>query len=265
MMSALSRAENVTTNILSDQKSRISYAIGVTVGSRWKEQGIDVNYEPLMRGLEDGEAGKPKLMTEQEIHDTLAQYQQELMAEQQKKRQEEAEKDKAEGEVFLAKNKTEPGVITLPDGLQYKIIREGDGPKPSAEDTVTVNYTAKLVDGTEYDSSEKTDPAQFPADHVIHGWTEALTNMPVGSKWQLFIPPDLAYGAYGRPPRVPPNATLIFDVELLSIEPPKSPTPLTSDIIKVPSAEEMKKGAKIEVIKPDEVQKMEQQQTNHAP
>jgi FKBP-type peptidyl-prolyl cis-trans isomerase FklB len=258
-------ANTSATNALSDEKSRISYAIGVSVGTRWKEQGIDIDYDSLVLGLKDGEANGPQLMSEQEVRETLTKFSQQLMAEQQKKREEEADKNKAAGEAFLAKNKTQPGVMTLPDGLQYKIITEGDGPKPSADDTVTVNYTGKLIDGTEFDSSEKTGhPAQFRVGGVIHGWTEALTNMPVGSKWELFIPSDLAYGTYGRPPRIEPNATLIFDVDLLSLEHPKPPAPLTSDIIKVPSAAEMKNGAKIEVIKPEDVQKMQQQQTNHS-
>ncbi|MGA2030552.1 MAG: FKBP-type peptidyl-prolyl cis-trans isomerase [Verrucomicrobiota bacterium] len=247
------------TNALSDDKSRISYAIGVTVGSRWKEQGIDVNYDSLVLGLKDGQNGRPELMTDQEIHDTLNKFQQQLMAEQQKKRQEMAEKNKAEGDAFLANNKTQPGVVVLPDGLQYKIITPGTGPIPSADDTVTVNYRGTTIDGTEFDSSAKAGhPAQFRVGGVIHGWTEALTNMPVGSKWQLFIPSDLAYGQFGRPPRIEPNATLIFDIELLSLEHPKPPQPLTSDIIKVPSSEEMKNGAKIEVIKPDDAAKAQQ-------
>jgi FKBP-type peptidyl-prolyl cis-trans isomerase FklB len=252
------------TNALSDEKSRISYAIGVSVGTRWKEQGIDIDYDSLVLGLKDGEANGPQLMSEQEVRETLTKFSQQLMAEQQKKHEEEAAKNKTEGEAFLAKNKTQPGVMTLPDGLQYKIITEGDGPKPSANDTVTVNYTGKLIDGTEFHNSEKTGhPDQFRVGGVIHGWTEALTNMPVGSKWELFVPSDLAYGTYGHP-GIQPNETLIFDVDLLSLEHPKPPAPLTSDIIKVPSAAEMKNGAKIEVIKPDEVQKMEQQQTNHS-
>jgi FKBP-type peptidyl-prolyl cis-trans isomerase len=251
------------TNTLSDEKSRVSYAIGVTLGSRWKDQGIDVNYDSLVRGLEDAQGGGVKLMTDQEMHDTLSRFQQQLMAEQQKKRQEAGEKNKQEGDAFLAKNKTQPGIVTLPDGLQYKIITQGTGPTPSADDTVTVNYRGTAIDGTEFDSSAKAGhPAQFRAGGVIHGWSEALTNMPVGSKWQLFIPPDLAYGQYGRPPRIEPNATLIFDIELLSLEHPKPPQPLTSDIIKVPSSEEMKNGAKIEVIKPEDAEKM--QETNHS-
>jgi FKBP-type peptidyl-prolyl cis-trans isomerase len=181
--------------------------------------------------------------------------------------EEQAVKNKAEGEAFLATNKDNPGVVALPDGLQYKVITGGTGAVPTVADTVTVNYSGKLLDGTEFDSSYKRgQPASFPVTGVIHGWTEALTQMKAGSKWQLFIPPDLAYGPQGRP-GIPPNAVLIFEVELLSTQTPPSATPappsappLTSDIIKVPSADEMKKGAKIEVIKPEDAQQMQKPQ-----
>ncbi|MCC6820919.1 MAG: FKBP-type peptidyl-prolyl cis-trans isomerase, partial [Verrucomicrobia subdivision 3 bacterium] len=163
---------------------------------------------------------------------------------------------------FLAENKAKPGIVTLPSGLQYKVVTEGAGEMPKAEDTVSVNYRGTFVDGTEFDSSAKTGkPATFRVGGVIKGWTEALTHMKTGAKWELFIPYDLAYGEMCRPPGIPPAATLLFDVELLSIQPPAPPAPpaapLTSDIIKVPSLEEMKKGAKIETIKADEVDKLQ--------
>jgi FKBP-type peptidyl-prolyl cis-trans isomerase len=196
------------------------------------------------------------------MHETLVNFQKEFAAKQQKRRAELAEKDKQEGEAFLAANKEKPGVQTLPDGLQYLVITNGTGPVPGPNDTVTVNYRGTLINGTEFDSSYKRgQPAQFPVGGVIHGWTEALEKMPVGSKWKLFIPAGLAYGEQGNR-GIPPNSTLIFEVELLDAKspaPPKAAAPLTSDIIKVPSAEEMKKGAKIEVIKSDEAAKAEQQ------
>jgi FKBP-type peptidyl-prolyl cis-trans isomerase len=244
------------TNLLSDQKSRTSYAIGMMTGHNWEMQGLDTNVldvDIYAQGLKDSQSGGATLMTQQEMQQTLAAFQQQFRAIQMKKRTELADKDKAEGEAFLAANKTKPGVQTLPYGLQYLVITNGSGPLPAPGDTVTVNYTGTLVDGTEFDSSYKRGrPAEFPVGGVIKGWTEALEKMPVGSKWKLFIPSDLAYGEQGQR-GIPPNSVLIFDVELLATKAPPAPAapaaPLTSDIIKVPSAAEMKKGAKIEVIK----------------
>ncbi|MGH7991270.1 MAG: FKBP-type peptidyl-prolyl cis-trans isomerase, partial [Limisphaerales bacterium] len=253
------------TNILNDAQSRDSYAIGMTIGQNWKQEGIDLNDEIFIRGLKDAQAGTNTLMTDTEMRDTLNEFRQSLMAKQQKMRAELGVKNKAEGEAFLATNKNNPGVITLPDGLQYKVLTEGTGKTPVPNDIVTVNYRGTFIDGKEFDSSYKRGkPAQFQADHVIRGWTEALTKMKTGSKWELFIPSDLAYGEQGGR-SIPPNATLIFEVELLGVKsapPAAPPAPLTSDIIKVPSAAEMKNGAKIEVIKPADAQKLENQQTN---
>jgi FKBP-type peptidyl-prolyl cis-trans isomerase len=260
------------TNVLSDEKSRSSYAIGMMFGSRWEQQGIDVDDNWLLRGLKDAQAGGPTLMTEQEMGSTLTQLQKDINAKQEKKRQEMAEKNKRDGEAFLAENKTKPGVITLPDGLQYKVITNGSGSTPAMNDTVTVNYRGTFIDGKEFDSSAKNgQPAQLTVGGVIHGWTEALLQMKAGSKWQLFVPSELAYGERGRRPGIPPNTVLIFEVELIAIEHPSPPAPavstgapLTSDIIKVPSAEEMKKGAKIEVIKPEDAAKLQQSQSQPA-
>jgi FKBP-type peptidyl-prolyl cis-trans isomerase len=244
------------TNILSDDKSRVSYAIGMMLGHGWKQRGIDVDYNWVLRGLQDAQSGGPSLMAEKEIQDTLAKFQQDLAAKQEKMHREIAEKNKQAGETFLAQNKAAKGVVTLPDGLQYTIIAEGAGASPGTSDTVAVKYRGTLVDGTEFDRSDK---AEFQVGRVIHGWTEALTHMRVGSQWRLFIPPELAYGQSGRPPRIEPNSVLIFDVELLAIKQPEPQAPLTSDIIKVPSTEEMKNGAKIEVIKPQDLEKAQQQ------
>ena len=254
------------TNVFSDEKSRNSYAIGMMFGSRWKQQEIDVDYEWLVRGMKDAQAGGPTLMTEQEMGSTLNQFQKEIDAKQEKKRQEMAEKNKKDGEAFLAENKTKPGVVTLPDGLQYIIITNGSGATPIMNDTVTVNYRGTFIDGKEFDSSAKAGhPAQFTVGNVIRGWTEALMQMKAGSKWQLFMPSELAYGERGRP-GIQPNTVLIFEMELVSAEHPSPAAasgpaaPLTSDIIKVPSQEEMKKGAKIEVIKPEDAAKLQQSQ-----
>ena len=244
---------------LADEKSRVSYAIGMMLGNNWKQQGLDIDPEIAAKAIKAVQSGGDTLLTTEQAQETLSSFQKEFRVKQQAKQAEAGVKNKAEGEAFLAKNKSQTGVTTLPDGLQYSVITAGAGPIPAASDIVSVNYRGTLIDGTEFDSSYKRgQPAQFPVGGVIHGWTEALQKMPTGSKWKLFIPAELAYGESGRP-GIPPNSTLIFEVELLSIQapppPPQPAAPLTSDIIKVPSAEEMKKGAKIEVIKPEEAAK----------
>jgi len=252
---------NVTNNALPDEKARVSYAIGLNIGHNFKQQDLDVNPDLVGRAIKDVLAGSPELMTETEAKDTLTAFQKEFRAKQQARMAQLAIKSKADGEAFLATNKNQPGVITLADGLQYLVLTNGSGAMPAATDKVTVNYRGTLLDGTEFDSSYKRgQPASFPVGGVIPGWTEALQKMSVGSKWKLFIPAGLAYGEKGQR-GIPPNSVLIFEVELISIA-PATPVPaaapaqpLTSDIIKVPSAEEMKKGAKIEVIKPEDAAK----------
>jgi FKBP-type peptidyl-prolyl cis-trans isomerase FklB len=250
------------TNVLGDEKVRVSYAIGMMMGHNFQAQGVEVNADMLVRGLKDMQSGGATLLTPQEMHDTLTDFQKSIAANQRKMHEEAAAKSKADGEAFLAQNKTKPGIVALPDGLQYKIITTGNGANPLLNDVVTVNYRGMLIDGTEFDSSAKAGhPAQFAVNSVIPGWTEALKNMKVGSKWEIFVPAELAYGERGRP-GIPPNAVLIFEVELLAAEHSKPSEPLTSDIIKVPSLDEMKKGAKIEVIKPEDVEKAQAAQTN---
>lgn len=259
------------TNVLATENARVSYAIGMMNGSQWKAQDLGFDPDVYMRGLKDGLSGGPTLLTQEQAQQAIAAFRREFMMKQQQKQKEMAVKDKAIGEAFMTTNKLVPGVktlsVTLPTGqtseMQYLVISNGSGPTPSASDTVSVNYEGKLLDGTVFDSSYKRgQPAKFPLNNVIKGWTEALKMMPVGSKWRLFIPPDLAYGENGRP-GIPPNSVLVFDVELLSIEvtppPPAPAAPLTSDIIKVPSAEELKKGAKIETIKQEDIPKYTQQ------
>jgi FKBP-type peptidyl-prolyl cis-trans isomerase FklB len=260
------------TNQLTDEKARVSYAIGMMTGHQWKTSDLDFNPDLYVKGIKDALTGGATEMTPEQAQQTIETFKKEFSAKQQQKRMEQVTKNKAEGEAFLTTNKLAPGVkpmsVTLPTGqtseMQYLVITNGSGPVPTASDKVSVNYRGTLLDGTEFDSSYKRgQPATFGVTQVIKGWTEALEKMPVGSKWKLFIPADLAYGEQGRP-GIPPNSVLIFEVELLAIEapqpPPAPPAPLTSDIIKVPSAEELKKGAKIEVIKPEEVQKMQGQQ-----
>jgi FKBP-type peptidyl-prolyl cis-trans isomerase FklB len=249
------------TNILSDEKARVSYAIGMMLGHNWQQQGLEVDPDIAARAIKDVQSSNTTLLSQTEMQETLTAFQQTFKIKQQKIMAEKTVKNKAEGEAFLATNKNNPGVITLPDGLQYTALTEGTGSPPSASDTVTVNYRGTLLDGTEFDSSYKRgQPASFPVNGVIRGWTEALQLMKTGSKWKLFIPADLAYGESGQR-GIPPNSVLIFEVELLSVHsapPPPAPAqPLTSDIIKVPSAEEMKKGAKIETLKAEDVQRMQ--------
>jgi len=240
---------------LKDQKQKVSYAIGVNLGKSWKNQELDVDLDLLNRGVKDAMAGSKTLLTDDEMRQVFQEFSKEMRARMEAKRKEQSEKNLKAGEEFLAENKKKDGVVALPSGLQYKVLKEGSGEKPKASDSVKVNYRGTLVDGTEFDSNtQKGQPIAFNVSRVVKGWTEALQLMPVGSKWQLVIPPGLAYGEGGYGPKIGPNATLVFDIELVSIEPPPPPAaPVTSDIIKVPSADEMKKGAKIEVIKKEDV------------
>ena len=251
------------TNILSDEKSRVSYAIGMMLGHNWEQQGLEIDPDVAAHAIKDVQAGGTTLLSQAEMQETLTAFQQTFKIKQQKMQAEKALKSKAEGETFLATNKNKSGVITLPDGLQYTVLAQGAGASPSASDVVSVNYRGTLLDGTEFDSSYKRgQPASFPVNGVIRGWTEALQLMSPGSKWKLFIPAELAYSESGQR-GIPPNSVLIFEVELLSVQPAPPPAappqPLTSDIIKVPSAEEMKKGAKIETLKPEDVQRLQAQ------
>ncbi|PYT77351.1 MAG: hypothetical protein DMG40_23815 [Acidobacteria bacterium] len=209
---------------LTTDKDKISYAIGMNVGKAMKKDGVDVDTTILLHGLKDALAGSQQLLTDQEAQAVLSTLQTELRKKLEQQQQQLAETNKKEGDEFLAANKAKEGVVTLPSGLEYKILQEGTGPKPTAADTVTVNYRGTLLNGTEFDSSYKRgQPANFPVSQIIKGWTEALELMPVGSKWQLFIPPDLAYGLRGANPTIGPNSTLIFEVELLSIQPKAAP------------------------------------------
>jgi FKBP-type peptidyl-prolyl cis-trans isomerase FklB len=203
---------------LKTQKDKVSYAIGLDIGTGLKKNEVDVDPDLIAKAIKDVMAGKKPLMTEEEVKTTMTAFQKDLQTKQQERMKSQSEKNKKEGEDFLAKNKTKEGVKTLSSGLQYKIITEGKGKSPKATDTVTVQYRGTLIDGTEFDSSYKRgQPATFPINGVIKGWTEALQLMKEGSKWQLFIPSDLAYGEKGGGP-IGPNAVLIFEVELVSIK-----------------------------------------------
>lgn len=200
---------------LTTPKEKHSYALGVNIGTGLGKQGLDVDPALVAKGLQDALSDKKTLLTQQEVQAQIA----ELQAEMQKKQVALAESNKKAGDAFLAANKAKEGVVALPSGLQYKVIKAGEGKKPTAEDTVVCHYRGTLIDGTEFDSSySRNEPLTIPVNRIIKGWSEALQLMPVGSKWQLFIPSDLAYGERGTPGPIGPNAVLIFEVELLLIK-----------------------------------------------
>ena len=228
---------------LKDQRDKVSYALGMSLGSNLHRQAIDVDANIVAQALKDALGGGKLLLTEEEMRTALTQLQNDMRAKQEEKRKQLTEGNKKEGEAFLEANKTKEGVVALPSGLQYKIITASTGPKPTAADTVVCNYKGTLINGTEFDSSYKRgEPATFPVSGVIKGWTEALQLMPVGSKWQLFIPSGMAYADRGAGPDIGPNATLIFEVELISIKPkdeapkeaPKAPEPKPKETPKAP-------------------------------
>lgn len=201
-------------------KDKVSYSIGLNIGQDFKRQDMDIDADLLARGIKDAVSGAQPLLTEQQIRETIEAYQKEMVAKQETKMKEMASKNQKEGEAFLAENAKKPGVTTTPSGLQYKVLKEGTGPQPKPGDTVKVHYEGKLVDGTVFDSSLKRgEPAVFPVQGVIPGWTEALQMMKEGAKWQIVIPAKLAYGERGAGPVIGPNATLIFEVELLKVNP----------------------------------------------
>jgi FKBP-type peptidyl-prolyl cis-trans isomerase len=220
------------------EKEKQSYAIGLNIGTNvskgMTKDGLVIDPSVMARGFKDGMTGAKAAMTDDEVKATLTALTATMKKKQEVEHKEQEEKlqaagaaNKTEGEEFLAANKAKDGVVTLPSGLQYKILTEGSGPKPTATDTIICNYKGTLINGTEFDSSAKHGgPATIPVGQVIKGWTEALQLMPVGSKWQLVVPSDLAYGARTAGQDIGPNSTLIFEVELLSIQ-PKAATPVT--------------------------------------
>jgi FKBP-type peptidyl-prolyl cis-trans isomerase len=208
---------------LTTRKDKFSYALGMSIGTglgaNLKSQSVEVDWNLVAQGLKDSTGGGKTRLSADEGKAVLTEVQNEVRKQQQEKMQQLAAANKAEGEAFLTANKAKEGVVTLPSGLQYKIVTPGTGPKPAATDSVVCNYKGTLINGTEFDSSYKRgQPATFGVGQVIKGWTEALQLMPVGSKWQLFVPSDLAYGERGAGASIGPNATLIFEVELLSIQ-----------------------------------------------
>jgi FKBP-type peptidyl-prolyl cis-trans isomerase FklB len=206
---------------LKDLKDKVSYSVGLSVGSNFKKQGQDLNPDALLAGLKDALSGKPPALSDKEMQETMEAWNKQM----EDKQKAAGEKNATDGVKFLAENKSKSGVKTTASGLQYKVIKEGTGAQPKATDTVTVNYRGTLINGTEFDSSYKRgQPATFPVSGVIKGWTEALQLMKTGSKYQLFIPSSLAYGQRTISADITPNSTLIFEVELLDIKPAEGST-----------------------------------------
>ncbi len=245
----------------SKAQSKYSYGIGFELGKSWKERGVrveDMDFQSLIQGIQDSLSGSSRLLPQKETRAAMNEFRTVISKRAQAQKKKAAKINKAKAKQFLKKNRSKEGVKTLSSGLQYKVLKKGDGETPKRWDKVKVHYRGKLLDGTVFDSSyERGKPSTFAANRVVKGWTQALTRMSVGGKWRLFIPPELGYGETGKPPRIGPNQALIFDVELLGVN---RQEPVTSDIIKVPSKEELEKGAKVEVIKKDEVEKQKKEQ-----
>ncbi|HEX4545699.1 MAG TPA: FKBP-type peptidyl-prolyl cis-trans isomerase [Candidatus Acidoferrum sp.] len=213
------RPATQTPLTLKTEKDKVSYALGMNLGTNLHKQTVEVDPAIILRGLKDGLADGKTLLTQEEAQAALTQLQTRVRSKQQEVMKQAGETNKKEGEEFLTANKAKEGVVALPSGLEYRILNEGTGPKPTAADSVSCNYRGTLINGKEFDSSYKRgQPATFPVNGVIKGWTEALQLMPVGSKWQLFIPSELAYGDRGAGADIGPGSALIFEVELLSIQ-----------------------------------------------
>ncbi|WP_205503176.1 FKBP-type peptidyl-prolyl cis-trans isomerase [Rufibacter psychrotolerans] len=203
---------------LKDLSQRISYIIGRDMAANFQKQGIDIEPEALLFGLQEAIAGNPSKLSQDEVQSAMMQLQLQMQEKQQATAGAAGEQNKKEGEAFLAENKGKEGVNTLPSGLQYQVLESGSGKTPTKSSHVTTHYHGTLINGTVFDSSyERGEPATFPVNGVISGWTEALQLMKEGDKWRLFIPSNLAYGARGAGADIGPNATLIFDVELLKV------------------------------------------------
>ncbi len=204
------------------EKDKISYSLGVNFATSLKREDIPVNPDIILKAMNDVMQDKELSMTDEEMHTVIQDLQKKQREKQMAKQKAESDKNATEGDKFREENAKKDGVVVLPSGLQYKILKPGSGESPKATDTVKVNYKGTLIDGTEFDSSySRNQPATFQVNRVIKGWTEALQLMKPGAKWQLVIPPDLAYGPRGAGQKIGPNATLIFDVELLAVNPEK--------------------------------------------
>lgn len=201
-----------------ETKDKVSYSIGLSIGSNFKRQGIEINEQQFLNGIKDAVSGAKPRLSEEEMNSTMQAFQQEMMSKAQAKQKEAGDKNKQAGDAFMTENKKKKGVTVTKSGLQYEVVSEGKGEKPKATDTVVAHYRGTLIDGKEFDSSYKrNEPAEFPLNQVIPGWTEGLQLMSVGSKYHFVIPPELAYGQ-SAPAEIGPDATLVFDVELVGIK-----------------------------------------------
>jgi FKBP-type peptidyl-prolyl cis-trans isomerase FklB len=205
---------------LMDPTAQSSYAFGLNLGTNLRQAGVSIDPALLAKGLQDALSGAKPALTGDEVSQALMRLQAQVKAGRAQQAALAAQTNKTQGEAFLKDNQGKPGIITLPSGLQYEVLTRGTGPKPRSTDSVVCNYTGRLLDGTEFDSSARHGgPATLQVDGVIKGWTEALQLMPTGSKWRIFVPSNLAYGAQGAGQDIGPNATLVFEIELLSVQP----------------------------------------------
>lgn len=224
----------VETSEFKTDIDRRSYALGVRLGMGFKTDGIEINPAILVRAIGEVLAGKSLAMDDMQIMEVIADLQKDLMARKQAEFKSLAEKNLAQAKAFLAENAKKKDVKVLPSGLQYKVLTEGTGDIPKATDRVKTHYVGTLIDGTEFDSSySRGQPAVFGVDRVIPGWTEALQLMKTGAKWQIVIPPELAYKETGAGPNIPPNAALIFELELLGIEPSEPEKPKAEEKLEI--------------------------------
>ena len=220
-MLGLSGSQQATQQktVLKTQKEKVSYSIGLDIGRNFKQQSIDINPDLLTKGIKDALSGATPALTDDEMREVMTAFQTEMMAKMAENSKKAGEKNKKDGEAFLAENKKKSGVVTLPSGLQYKILVDGKGRKPALKDTVTAHYRGTLLDGTEFDSSYKQgEPTTFALSNMIKGWTEVLQLMRVGSKWQVYVPASLAYGDRAASQEIGPNSTLIFEIELIAVK-----------------------------------------------
>jgi FKBP-type peptidyl-prolyl cis-trans isomerase FklB len=206
-------------NVFKDKKEKLSYSMGMDIGKKLKGQSIEIDPVIFSRGLKDAYTGSETLLTDEDVEEILKAFQQELVQKRQERAKKLAEENKEKGEAFLQANKKKEGVVTLPSGLQYEVLKEGTGKTPAPNDKVKVHYVGSLIDGKEFDSSHRRgQPATFPVKGVIKGWTEALQLMKEGAKWKLYVPPSLAYEERGAGNVIGPNETLIFEVDLIAIQ-----------------------------------------------
>ncbi len=239
---ALNAADSAADKPLETNKDKVSYSIGLDLGKYLTNMKGRIDFDILKQGIDDGFAGAEPRLSQEEMEAAQQEFAAAIQAEQEAKLEEMKQKNSAAGQAYLEENKKKEGVVVTDSGLHYEVLKEGDGEKPKPEDTVKVDYVGTLIDGTEFDSSIKRgEPVTFPVSQVIPGWTEALLLMPAGSKFRVVIPSNLAYGETGAPPVIEPNSVLVFEIDLLSIEPPPAEAPQTEAATAAEAGETEKK------------------------